>query len=355
MQRDESLGEPDAPLSRDAPFLRGFLWTLGALAALVLGLAAREASDALELVLVALFLAVGLNPIVAFAQRRGVPRGIAVLVVAIGILGVLATVVFVLATALKTQVTSLTDDLPKLIGDLRRNRTIAHLDGKYHVLSTLEKKVQSADVAGTLASGILSAGVSVLNGIVDAVVVFVLTLYFLGALPQLTAAAYRLAPHSRRERVSKLGDEILRRVGGFAIGALLVAFIAGTVTAILLVSVGLGRYALALALLVALLDLLPLVGSLIGAATVCLVALADSLTVGIVCIAFYVVYETLEGYVIYPRVMRSSVDVPEYVTIVAVLVGGAVGGIVGALMALPAAAAAVLLTREVWMRRQQLR
>jgi predicted PurR-regulated permease PerM len=136
------------------------------------------------------------------------------------------------------------------------------------------------------------------------------------------------------------------------IGAFLVALLAGTVTTLFLVSVGLSQYALALALAVALLDLIPLVGAITGAAIVCVVCLADSLAVGVAALIFYLIYETLEGYVIYPRVMRSSVDVPEYVTIVAVLLGGAVAGIVGALLALPMAAAILLIGREVWVRRQ---
>jgi predicted PurR-regulated permease PerM len=103
---------------------------------------------------------------------------------------------------------------------------------------------------------------------------------------------------------------------------------------------------------VALLDLLPLVGAILGATIVSLVGLATSLPVGAACIIFYLIYEPLEGYVIYPRVMRSSVDVPEYVTIVAVLIGGAVAGMVGALLALPTAAAILLLVREVWVRSQ---
>lgn len=350
--KDTDFGPPGPPFSRQAPFLRGFLWVSGGLVALVLGLAIRDAAAELELVLIAAVLAIGLNPLVAFAQRRGMKRGWAVLGVAVVFLAVLTAVIFVLASALRTQLNTLVDQAPHLLDDLRHNRSISHLDARYHVLSKLENKLKSADLATTVANGLFNAGASILNAIVSTVIVFVLTLYFLAALPRITGAAYALAPASRRERVSKLGDEILHRVGGYAIGAVLVALIAGTVTLVLLFSVGLGRYALVLALLVALLDLLPLVGSLIGASVVCLVGLATSLTVGIVCIAFYLIYETLEGYVIYPRVMRSSVDVPEYVTIVAVLVGGAVAGVLGALMALPIAAALILLIREVWVRRQ---
>jgi predicted PurR-regulated permease PerM len=154
--------------------------------------------------------------------------------------------------------------------------------------------------------------------------------------------------------VAKLGDEILRRVGGYVVGATLTALIAGTVTFVLLLSVGLGEFALPLALAVALLDLVPLVGSVVGAALITLVGFGTSMSTGIACLIVYLIYEPIEGYVIYPRLMRSSVQLPEYVTIVAVLVGGGIGGIVGALLALPFAAMLMLLGQEVWVRRQDV-
>jgi predicted PurR-regulated permease PerM len=96
------------------------------------------------------------------------------------------------------------------------------------------------------------------------------------------------------------------------------------------------------------------VGAVLGAASVTLIGFATSLPVGLACLIVYLIYEPLEGYVIYPRLMRSSVDVPEYVTIVAVIVGGTVGGIIGALLALPVAAALLLLVREVWVPKQDI-
>jgi predicted PurR-regulated permease PerM len=351
---ESSLGEPGPPLSRRAPFYQGFLGTLGVLAALLVGFGVREASSALTLILIAAFLAIGLNPLVEFALHRGVKRGWAVTVVAVGVLTGLTVLILVIGSTVRAQLQSFIDDAPQLLEDLRRNRSVAHFDAKYHFISALEKRIKGPDFTKTTLDTIFSVGLSAINIVFGLVIVFILTLYFLAALPQLTRAAYSLAPASRRERVSRLGDEILRRVGGFVIGSVLVAFIAGTVTLIFTLLVGLGEYALPLALLVALLDLVPLVGAIIGATSVCLVGLATSLPIGIVCIAFYLVYEVVEGYVIYPRVMRSSVDVPEYVTIVAVLVGGTVAGIVGALLALPIAAALLLLVREVWVRRQDL-
>lgn len=346
------LGPPGAPISRALPFYRGFFATLGALTALGLGLAVRDATSVFVLVLISAVLAVGLDPLVAFAVRRGLSRGWAVAAVALVFLGIITAIVFVVGGELRSQVAALVDNLPNLINDLRRNRSIAKLDARYHVLSGLERKIQSANLSDSALSRIFDVGASVLNLIANTVVVFVLTIYFLAALPRIRRAIYLLFPASRRARVAGLGDAIVRSVGGYVAGAVLVALLAGTVTSILLLCVGLGQYALPLALLVALLDLLPLVGSILGASIVTLVGFATSLPVGIACAAFYVVYELLEGYVIYPRVMRSAVDVPEYLTIVAVLLGGAVAGIVGALLAMPIAAAVVLLIREVLVRRQ---
>ena len=348
----ESLGPPGPPVSRQAPFLRGFVGGLGLLTALVIGLAVREAVDALVLVLIAGFLAVGLDPLVALLTRRGFPRGRAVVTVAIGLVAVVGAVVFVIAEALTTQVARLINDAPQLVEDLRRNRTVARLDAKYHVLRELQEKLTNANLGKTAIGGLFDVGISVINALTAVIVVFVLTIYFLAELPRIKRAIYSLAPASRRTRVSDLGDEMLRRVGGYVGGATIVALIAGTVTAILLFSVGLGEFALPLALAVALLDLVPLVGAILGAGLVTLIGFATSLPVGVACAIFYLIYEPLEGYVIYPRMMRSSVQVPEYVTIVAVLIGGAVGGIVGALLALPVTAALLVLVREIWVRRQ---
>jgi predicted PurR-regulated permease PerM len=136
------------------------------------------------------------------------------------------------------------------------------------------------------------------------------------------------------------------RIGGFVSGALSVAFIAGLTSYIFLSIVGM-PFALALALFVAVLDLIPLIGATIAAVVVSLVGFTESVTVGVVCIAFYVAYQQFENYVVYPRVMRRAVDVPAPLTVVAVLLGGALLGVVGALLAIPIAAALLLVLRQV--------
>jgi predicted PurR-regulated permease PerM len=192
----------------------------------------------------------------------------------------------------------------------------------------------------------------VLNALFNAFVIFVLSLYFLAALPAIKRSAYSLAPASRRERVTYLGDEILRSVGGYVLGVFVVASCAGVSSFIFLEIVGLGDYAVALALVVALLDFIPLIGATIGASIVSIIGFATSIPIGITCVIFFVVYQQVENYVIYPRVMRSSVDVPGVLTVIAVLIGGSLMGVVGAMLAIPTAAALLLLVRELWIKKQ---
>ena len=267
-------------MSRFSAIYRGFWMTIGVALAVALVLAVDQASSVLVLILIAAFLAVGLNPIVEFLIRRNIKRKWAVLVVAALVLGIIALVVSVIVGVLRNQIVSFFDDLPSLLSDLKKHKSIAHLDDKYHVITDLQKKLNDPDFAEKTFGGIFNAGLGVLNALASTLIVIILTLYFLAALPQIKRAMFSLAPTSRRERVTQLGDEILRRVGRYVIGAFLVALLAGTVTTLFLISVGLGQYALPLALAVALLDLIPLVGSITGAAIVCLVCLANSLGVG---------------------------------------------------------------------------
>jgi predicted PurR-regulated permease PerM len=165
-------------------------------------------------------------------------------------------------------------------------------------------------------------------------------------MPRIKTFAYRLAPHSRRPRVILIGEEIFTKVGGYVLGNVVTSLIAGLGTFVWMVAFGI-PYPLLLGLFVALMDLIPVIGSTIGGAVVSLVALTVSLPVAIATLAFYVGYRLAEDYLLVPRIMGSTVQVPAVVSIVAVLVGGALMGIVGALVAIPAAAALRLLLQEV--------
>jgi predicted PurR-regulated permease PerM len=183
-------------------------------------------------------------------------------------------------------------------------------------------------------------------------VILVLTLYFLSSLDSTKNAIYRLAPASRRDRVSKLGDRVVDSVGGYVSGAVVVAACAGITSLIFLFSVGLGQYAVALAFVVLLLDVIPMIGATIGAVIVSAIGFATDYRIGIACVIFYVIYQQVENYLIYPRVMSRSVDIPGAATVIAALVGAGLLGVIGALLAIPTAAALLMITREVFIRRQ---
>lgn len=340
-------GVPGPPISRHSPIYRGFWTGMGFLLALAVALAIRQAQSVIVLVLVAIFLAVGLNPVVEWLQRSGLRRQLAVLIVTLAVVGIVALFIVTLVPVLRDQINEIITNAPGWLDSLRKNPTIHRLDMKYDVISKVTEKLQDPSLAQTAFGSIFTVGLAVLSAVLNAFLVFVLTLYFLSALPEIKSAVYSLAPASRRERVTQLGDEILRGVGGFVAGAFIVSLCAGTASFIFLEVVGLGKYALALALVVALLDFIPLVGATIAAVLVSIVAFATSLRLGISCVIFYAVYQQFENYVLYPRIMRSSVDVPAVVTVVAVLLGGTLMGVVGALLAIPLAAGILLLMREI--------
>jgi predicted PurR-regulated permease PerM len=253
------------------------------------------------------------------------------------------------------QVRSITDQAPEWLDRLQHNQTVQDLDDEYDVISKIRDYVTGGDFVSTLFGGALGIGLAVLGALFNGFIILVLTLYFLSSLDDTKSALYRLAPASRRDRVTRLGDRIFESVGGYVSGAFIVAMCAGISSLVFLFAVGLGNYAVALAFVVALLDVIPMIGATIGAVIVTAIAFAEDPKIGIACIIFYVIYQQVENYLIYPRVMSKSVDVPGAVTVIAALVGAALLGVVGALLAIPTAAAILMLTREVIVRRQDQR
>ena len=253
------------------------------------------------------------------------------------------------------QVKTITDNAPGWLDQLTHNKQFRDLDDQYHIVSKAKDYIQSGDLAKTVFGGALNVGLKVLSLLGNIYVVIVLTLYFLASLPTIKTAMYKLAPASRRDRVSKLGDQIVRGIGGYVSGAFVIATLAGVSTLVFLVIIGLGEYAVALALVVALLDVIPMIGATLGAIIVCAIAFATDVKMGIAAVIFYVAYQQIENYVIYPRVMSRSVEIPGAMTVIAALIGAALLGVIGALLAIPTAAAVLLIVREVWVRRQDAR
>ncbi|WP_316932142.1 AI-2E family transporter [Nocardioides marmotae] len=352
---DGHLGELGAPLRR-SPFVIGFFGGLGVFLAWWLGDLVVSIGPTLVLVVVSMFLAAGLDPAVRFFERRaGLRRSWAVVVVIVGVLAALTLFTVAIVPVISDQVASITRNAPGWLDSLQENQRVQEFDEKYGVIDKVREYVAGGDYAGGIFGGVLGVGLAVLSALANTFVVTVLTLYFLSSLQTTKTALYRLAPDSRRDRVTRLGDRIVEGVGGYVSGAFIVALCAGLTSLVFLFVIGLGEYAVALAFVVALLDVIPMIGATIGAVLVTAIGFATEPKIGIACAIFYLVYQQLENYVIYPRVMSRAVDVPGAVTVIAALVGAALLGVVGALLAIPTAAALLMLTREVVVRRQDAR
>jgi predicted PurR-regulated permease PerM len=347
-------GEPGPPLEH-TPFYMGLLGGLGLAVAYWLTTRFFAIGSVLILVVVAMFLAAGLNPIVEYFMRRGLKRPWALLVVIAAVICTIALFILAIVPVVTDQVTTITDNAPGWLDQLTHNRQIQDLNEQYDIVDKAKAYIASGDLAQAVFGGALNVGLKVLSLLGNAFVVIVLTLYFLASLPTMKNALYKLAPASRRDRVSMLGDQIVRGIGGYVSGAFVVALCAGISTLVFLVIVGMAEYAVALALVVAILDVIPMIGATLGAIIVCAIAFATDLKVGIAAVVFYVAYQQVENYLIYPRVMSRSVEIPGALTVIAALVGAALLGVVGALLAIPTAAAVLLIVREVWVRRQDAR
>lgn len=307
------------------------------------------------LIVVAMFLAAGLNPSVEFFMRRGLKRAYAVLVVIAAVLVAVALFVLAIVPVISDQITAITENAPGWLDQLQSNQQVQQLDEKYDIISRIKDYVAQGNFASGVFGGVLGVGLAVLSALANTFIIVVLTLYFLSSLNTTKEAMYRLAPASRRERVAKLGDQVIRSVGGYVSGAFIVAMCAGITSLIFLFIVGLGEYAVALAFVVALLDVIPMIGATLGAVVVTAIGFATDPTIGLACLVFYVVYQQLENYVLYPRVMSRAVDIPGSVTVIAALIGAGLLGVVGALLAIPTAAAILMLTKEIVIRRQDAR
>ncbi len=348
-------GQPGTPFDRKSPFYVGFVGGLGLLLAYWLFQALIGIGSVLLLVVVSFFLAAGLNPSVEFLERRGVRRAFACALVIIAAIGMLALFIVAIVPVIADQIRLLTDNAPMWLDQLQENEKVQELNDEYQIVDKAKDFVADGDFISTLFGGALGFGLKIVSALFNAFIILVLTLYFLASLNTTTHAIYRLAPASRRERVAKLGDKVIHNIGGYVSGAFVVALCAGFTSLIFLWFTEVREYAVALAFVVAVLDVIPMIGATLGAVVVCAIAFATDVKSGIAAVIFYVIYQQIENYVIYPRVMGRTVDLPGAVIVIAALVGTALLGVVGALLAIPAAAAVLLVVREVVVKQQDQR
>jgi predicted PurR-regulated permease PerM len=347
---NEDFGTAGKPVNTSHPFYFGFMVTIGALLALTMLQALASASAVFILIIISIFLAAGLNPAVMFFQNRGLKRGASVGAVMASVLLFVAAFIAIAVPPLIDQGNQLLDNAPALIKDLNNNAFINDLNNKYGVIDSLQTKIDSLIKDGQFAitafGGVIGVGKAVVSGLVSTITILVLTLYFLASLPQVINIGLRFVPATRRDRVSKLTNAIVGRIGSFVGGQAIIAALAATFILIMGLIVGM-PYPGPLAMVVLICGFIPLVGHFIGMSIVTVVSLTDSLTTAAIALGAYILYVQIENYVITPRIMRKSLAIPGLVTIIAALLGASLLGLVGGLLAVPIAAAVLLILDEV--------
>ncbi|WUH95639.1 AI-2E family transporter [Streptomyces sp. NBC_00433] len=333
------------PAARRSWFQIGFGLALGGSLAWLLVQTVLKLSELLTLLLLAVFIAVSLEPVVALLGRLGLRRSWSVAAVLAGFAGVLAAFLALVIPPVTDAVNALSDGIPRWRQQLHdHHSTLGRLEDRYHLIEKAQSRL-SAGGASQVAGGVLGAGQLVISLITSAVIVITVTLYVMAALPTIKQFCYRFVPGTRRPRVEAVTEEILSRVGRYMLGNIATSAIAGVATFVWCEVVGV-PYAAALGFFVALMDMVPVVGSTVGGIVVSLVALTVSLPVALATAAFYIGFRVAEDYLIMPRAMKFAVDVHPVVTVVAVLAGGSLLGIIGGLVAIPAAVALGIVLDE---------
>jgi predicted PurR-regulated permease PerM len=342
---EEPLGSLGPRFNRRSPFYIGAAASAGVAVTYAAVRVLASMSPVLVLIGVAFFLALGLEPVASWFVNHKLPRWAATTVVFVLFLIVMGAFVAAAIPPIAQQAGELINQIPHYLQQAQdHSSAIGRLNDRFHLQQRLTDTINGS--GGSVLNEVVSAGSAVFGAVADSLIVIVLTVYFLVDMPRIRTTLYRLVPSSRRPRAILIGDEVFAKVGAYVLGNVLTSVIAGTATVIWLTVFGI-PYPLLLGIFVALLDLVPIIGSTIAGVVVAAVALTISLPVCIATIIFFVVFRLVEDYILVPRIIGRVVKVPALVTVVAVLIGGALLGIIGALVAIPVAAALQLLTQEV--------
>jgi len=346
-------------------FLLGLVGGLGVLLAIAIGVAVQQIGTVLVWAFAGIFLALGVEPVIQLLLRRGVPRWAAVLVIFAIILAVLVGAVWLIVPLIVAQFTTL---IGSIVDGIENGAFVGFLDWvsttfpQLDVDSALDQLGGALTDFGTWSSlppwvaevaGAIVAGVGqVAFAIGGMLIVFVLMLYFTGSLPSLKSGMYRLVPASSRPKFIEIAEQIMKSVGRFVLGQGALGLLNGVLSFIMLSIVG-SDLAVVYAFIALMASLIPLVGTISASVLISLlVLLLDGPQTALPVAIYYLIYMQVEAYVISPQIMNRAVKVPGVVVVLSALIGGTLLGILGALVAIPVAAAIQLILKEVVIPRQ---
>jgi predicted PurR-regulated permease PerM len=308
-------------------------------------------------ILVSIFLSLALNPAVEWFMRRGVKRrgAAAGLTYAVAI-GAIVGIGFLFIPTLVNQVNDFVQALPGYVDDLTKGRgRLGFLQTKYQIVDKVREAVRSGGASKVL--GLTGTAISITKSVITLVVatltITFLTFFMLLEGPAWMERFYALLPEGSQARWRRVGYDVYRTVGGYVTGNLLISLIAGTLTTTILLVLGV-PFAVALGVIVAILDLIPLAGATIAAIIIGTVAFLHSITAGIVVVVFFIAYQQIENHFLQPVIYGRTVQLSPLAVLISVLIGAKLAGILGALGAIPVAGAIQVLLLD-WQRAKRER
>jgi predicted PurR-regulated permease PerM len=353
-------GSNALPPVRINAFRIGLVGGLGVLVSILIGGVIGQLTTVLIYVGVALFLALGLDPLVSWLEKK-LPRWAAILVVFAAVILAFAGLLLTIIPVVVDQVSNLITNFPDIVNRLVTSDFVDTLEQQLSgvvdfdsVAKSVTDFVSDPNNFVSLGGGILAVGAGVASGVTGATVVLILTLYFLASLRSIKRVTYRFVPATKRAGFIDVSEDITSAVGRYVVGQFTLAAVNGVLSLIFLWIIGAPQFVL-LAFVAFLFSLIPLVGTITGSLIIVAVCLFASPLTALVALIWYLVYMQVEAYFLSPRIMNRAVAVPGAVVVIAAIAGGSLGGILGALVAIPVAASTIIIIQKVVFPRQELK
>ncbi len=347
------------PIKISNAYQVGLLGGLGVLTAILIGNALTSIATIITYVSAAIFITLGLDPVVSFLEKRRIPRGVSILIVVIAIFGALGGLIALLVPTITQQGTTLIKNAPEILNNFSQTSWVHSLDVQMngsisHSLDNLGAFITNSNNWPTMLGGVVQVSMMVFNGFFAGLTILILSLYFMASLSSFKKFTYSLVPASKRETFIEFSEVISNSIGRYVIGQVSIAAL-NAVLGFTVMSIFGVPYAVVLAVLSFLLVLVPMIGSMVNSAVVILVALMVSPGTAIAVAIYYLIYMQVEAYVVTPRVMKKAVKVPGAAVMIGALAGGTLLGLLGALVSIPATAAISMIIKQVWIKRQNER
>jgi len=338
------------------PLRWGFIVTLGVLLALALAVALVNLQSVVLSVFIAAFVALGLDPLVRWFERRGLKRSVSIVVVILLFIAAVVGIVWIVIPPVVAQATAFVKNIPGMVQKVQDSGWFDDANAATNgVLSNIiqgfEDVITDPNLWATIGGGALAFGASVVAAVSTGFFVVVLSIYFIATLDATKRACYSLVKATHRAQVESYAERIMQSVGKYLSGMVILAVLNATFSTILLTVVGV-PYALIFGVVALFVTLIPLIGTVLTTVLMTFVSLFVSPTTALIVLIAMLIYMQIEAYVLTPRVMGKAVQVPGTIVLISALAGGTLLGLLGALVAIPISAGILLIIREIVVPRQ---